>query len=131
MSIFGNVMSAIFSGGTKGPVIEASHTGAVVSPPTVGSAASSSDAWHLVDVDAVLTRLAGHKKEKLDWRASIVDLMKVLDLDSSLAARKELARELHYAGDMSDPAAMNVWLHQQVMLKLAQHGGKVPERLLA
>jgi hypothetical protein len=123
MSIFGNVMSAIFSGGTKGPAIEASNT--VVSPPTAGS-----DAWHLVDVDAVLTRLAGHKKEKLDWRASIVDLMKVLDLDSSLAARKELARELHYAGDMSDPAAMNVWLHQQVMLKLAQHGGKVSDRLL-
>jgi Domain of unknown function (DUF3597) len=129
MSIFGNVMSAVFSGGTKGPTIEASHTGAVVSPP-VGSATPSSDAWHPVDVDAVLTRLAGHKKEKLDWRASIVDLMKVLDLDSSLAARKELARELHYAGDMSDPTAMNVWLHQQVMLKLAQHGGKVPDRLL-
>jgi hypothetical protein len=128
MSIFGNVMSAIFSGGTKGPAIEASNT--VVSPATAGAATPSSDAWHLVDVDAVLTRLAGHKKEKLDWRASIVDLMKVLDLDSSLAARKELARELHYAGDMSDPAAMNVWLHQQVMLKLAQHGGKVSDRLL-
>jgi Domain of unknown function (DUF3597) len=128
MSIFGNVMSAIFSGGTKGPAIAASNT--VVSSSTAGSATPSSDAWHLVDVDAVLTRLAGHKKEKLDWRASIVDLMKVLDLDSSLAARKELARELHYAGDMSDPAAMNVWLHQQVMLKLAQHGGKVPDRLL-
>jgi Domain of unknown function (DUF3597) len=130
MKVFGNIMSAIFSGGTKGPAIEASHNGSVVSPPTAASAMPpSSGAWGPVDVDMVVTRLAGRKNEKLDWRTSIVDLMKALDLDSSLAARKELARELHYPGDMSDTAAMNVWLHKQVMLKLEQHGGKVPEQL--
>jgi hypothetical protein len=68
-------------------------------------------------------------KEKLEWRTSIVDLMKLLNLDSSLAARKELAQELHYTGSTSDSAAMNVWLHKQVMNKLAENGGKVPEAL--
>jgi hypothetical protein len=82
-----------------------------------------------VDVEAVLTRLAAQKKEKLDWRRSIVDLMKVLDLDSNLSARKQLAQELHYPGDTSDSAAMNIWLHKQVMRKLAENGGKVPADL--
>jgi hypothetical protein len=67
--------------------------------------------------------------QKLDWRHSIVDMMKLLDMDSSLSARKELAGELHYTGDTNDSAAMNVWLHKQVMQKLAQNGGKVPEEL--
>jgi hypothetical protein len=80
-------------------------------------------------VEAVLTRLAAQKKEKLDWRRSIVDLMKVLDLDSSFAARKQLAQELHYTGDTGDSAAMNIWLHKQVMIKLAENGGKVPAEL--
>jgi hypothetical protein len=82
-----------------------------------------------VDVAAVLTKLAAENKEKLDWRKSIVDLMKLLDLDSSLSARKELAKELHYSGDMNDSASMNIWLHKQVMVKLADNGGKVPEDL--
>jgi hypothetical protein len=82
-----------------------------------------------VDVEAVLTDLASKNKEKLDWRKSIVDLMKLLDLDSSLAARKELAKELHYTGDTNDSAKMNVWLHKQVMTKLAENGGKVPADL--
>jgi len=73
--------------------------------------------------------LAGQNKEKLDWRSSIVDLMKLLDLDSSLSARKELAKELNYTGDMNDSARMNVWLHKQVMIKLAENGGKVPDSL--
>jgi Domain of unknown function (DUF3597). len=77
----------------------------------------------------VLTKLASQNKEKLEWRTSIVDLMKLLDLDSSFAARKELAHELHYTGSTSDSAAMNVWLHKQVMIKLAENGGKVPEAL--
>lgn len=77
----------------------------------------------------MLTRLAAQKKEKLDWRRSIVDLMKVLDLDSSFAARKQLAQELHYTGDTGDSAAMNIWLHKQVMIKLAENGGKVPAEL--
>jgi hypothetical protein len=82
-----------------------------------------------VDVEAVLTRFAAQKKEKLDWRRSIVDLMKLLDLDSSLSARKQLAQELHYTGDTDDTAAMNIWLHKQVMRKLAENGGKVPDDL--
>jgi Domain of unknown function (DUF3597) len=130
MSIFGNIMSAIFGGSSKPQTIEALQAESVASPPTAASSAPpSSGAWQRVDVDAVVSGLAAQKKERLDWRTSIVDLMKVLDLDSSLAARKELARELGYAGDTRDTAAMNIWLHKQVMTKLAEHGGKVPEQL--
>ena len=77
----------------------------------------------------MLAKLAAQKKEKLDWRKSIVDLMKLLDLDSSLGARKQLAKELNYAGDTNDSASMNIWLHKQVMMKLAASGGRVPEDL--
>jgi hypothetical protein len=80
-------------------------------------------------VEAILTELARRNKEKLDWRRSIVDLMKLLNLDSGLSARKELAKELHYTGNTNDSAAMNVWLHKQVMIKLAENGGKVPDEL--
>jgi len=83
-----------------------------------------------VDVVAVLTKLAAQNKEKLDWSKSIVDLMKLLNLDSSLAARKQLADELHYSGDKNDSASMFIWLHAQVMQKLAENGGKVPAELL-
>jgi hypothetical protein len=69
-------------------------------------------------------------KQKFHWRTSIVDLMKLLDLDSSAAARKTLAEELHYTGDMKDSAKMNIWLHKQVMIKLAENGGKVPDESL-
>lgn len=82
-----------------------------------------------VDVEAVLTKLAAASKEKLDWRRSIVDLMKLLKLDSSFTARKELAKELGYTGDTNDSASMNIWLHKQVMAKLAANGGKVPADL--
>ena len=84
-----------------------------------------------MDVEAVLSKLASQNKEKLDWRKSIVDLMKLLNLDSSLSARKELAKELHYTADMANSAAMNIWLHKQVMFKLAENGGKVPDALKA
>jgi hypothetical protein len=77
----------------------------------------------------VLVDLASKNAEKLNWRTSIVDLMKLLQLDSSLAARKELAQELHFTGDTNDSASMNIWLHRQVMIKLAENGGKVPEEL--
>ena len=82
-----------------------------------------------VDVEAVLSKLAAESKEKLDWRKSIVDLMKLLNLDSSFGARKELAKELGYTGDSNDSASMNIWLHKQVMQKLAANGGKVPADL--
>lgn len=77
----------------------------------------------------MLDGLASKRKERLDRKHSIVDTMKLLDMDSSLSARKELANELHYSGDTNDSATMNVWLHKQVMQKLAENGGKVPEAL--
>jgi hypothetical protein len=83
-----------------------------------------------VDVTAILDGLAAKNPEKLDWKRSIVDLMKLVGVDSSLAARKELATELHYPGDKSDSAAMNVWLHKEVIKKIAENGGKVPQELL-
>jgi Domain of unknown function (DUF3597) len=75
--------------------------------------------------------MAGESKQKLDWRHSIVDLMKLVGMDSSLKARRELAADLNYAGDTNDTATMNIWLHKEVMKKLAEHGGKVPGDLLA
>ena len=74
--------------------------------------------------------MAAKESQKLNWRTSIVDLMKLLDLDSSLAARKELAQEPGYTGDTNDSATMNIWLHKQVMQKLAQNGGRVPPELM-
>ena len=74
--------------------------------------------------------MAAKNPEKLDWKRSIVDLMKLVGMDSSLASRKELASELGYTGDQSDSAQMNVWLHKQVFKKLAENGGKVPQELL-
>ena len=82
-----------------------------------------------VDVEAVLTDMASKNPQTLNWQQSIVDLLKLLDLDSSLAARKTLAGELHFTGDENDSASMNVWLHKAVMEKLAENGGKVPDSL--
>jgi len=128
MSIFGKIMSTIFGSGS------AASTGSAAAPAgsgttagtTTGAAAGGGAAMAQVDVEKVVSEMAAKKKEKLDWKKSIVDLMKVLDLDSSLKARQELAKELHYTGDMNDSAKMNVWLHKQVMTKLAENGGKVP-----
>ncbi|MGE3143959.1 MAG: DUF3597 domain-containing protein [Pseudorhodoplanes sp.] len=120
MSIFGKIMSAIF--GTS--------ASAQTAPGGVGGGAAGGGApMSQVDVEKVVSEMAAKKKEKLDWRKSIVDLMKVLDLDSSLKARQELAKELKYTGDMNDSAKMNIWLHKQVMQKLAENGGKVPADL--
>ena len=125
MSIFGNIMSAIFK--------SASPTGvtASVATPSAVPVATTAAPMAQVDVAVVLTKLAEQSKEKLDWRKSIVDLMKLLNLDSSVTARKQLAQELHYSGDQNDSASMNVWLHKQVMQKLAENGGKVPADLKA
>jgi 3-oxoacyl-ACP reductase-like protein len=84
-----------------------------------------------IDVVAVLTDMASKSGQTLNWRTSIVDLMKLLGLDSSLASRTELAGELGYTGNTSDSAAMNIWLHKQVMTKFAENGGKVPDDLKA
>jgi hypothetical protein len=83
-----------------------------------------------VDVTAILDSLAAKNPEKLDWKKSIVDLMKLVAMDSSLSARKKLAGELHYSGDENDSATMNVWLHKQVLRELSEHGGKIPPELL-
>jgi hypothetical protein len=123
MSIFGSIMSAIFgkSAGDQGAASSSPAT-----PSTVPSQSPAQASTEPVDVEKVLSEAAAKKKEKLDWRKSIVDLMKVLDLDSSLQSRKELAQELGYKGDLNGSAEMNIWLHKQVMQKLAANGGKVP-----
>jgi 3-oxoacyl-ACP reductase-like protein len=133
MSIFGNIMSAIFgrsssaaaAPGAAAPAASpAQPAPAQAAAPTPASAPGAP-----VDVTAIMDGLAAQSSERLDWRRSIVDLMKLINLDSSLAARKELAQELNYAGDMNDSASMNIWLHKQVMIKLAENGGRVPDEL--
>jgi Domain of unknown function (DUF3597) len=113
MGLFNDLMSKIFG--------------------TASSAAGSggaSPAAQTVDVAAVLDGLAAKNPEKLDWKHSIVDLMKLVGMDSSLNARKQLATELHYSGDQNDSASMNMWLHKEVIRRLAENGGKVPQELL-
>jgi hypothetical protein len=83
----------------------------------------------MTDVEAMIAKIADQQKEKFNWKQSIVDLMKLLNLDSGLAARKQLAQELGYTGALDGSAEMNVWLHKQVMTKLAESGGKVPDSL--
>ena len=122
MSIFGKIMGAIF--GTKADAAPAGGGAAAGAGSSGGSAAAPAAAT--VDVAPILDKAVAAKGEKLAWRTSIVDLMKALDIDSSFAARKELAKELGYTGDSNDSASMNIWLHKQVMTKLAANGGKLP-----
>jgi len=134
MSIFGKIMSAIF-----GSSASATPPGSAAAPAGGGggtsaagggtSAAPASAPAKTVDVAPILDKAVAAKREKLEWRTSIVDLMKALDIDSSLGARKELAKELGYTGDTNDSASMNVWLHKQVMAKLAANGGKLPPEI--
>ena len=136
MSIFGSIMSKIFgsheaaaSDAQPASSTASASSASATSFPAETSAAPAASLQQPVDVDGVLTALASKNAQQLNWRTSIVDLMKLLDLDSSLSARKELATELHYSGDMNDSASMNIWLHKQVMQKLAENGGKVPDEL--
>jgi hypothetical protein len=129
MSIFGKIMGAIF--GSKAAAAPASGGAAPSPAATAGSSTPSAGSApaapaQSVDVAAILDKAVAAKKEKLQWRTSIVDLMKALDVDSSFAARKELATELGYSGDSNDSASMNIWLHKQMMAKLAANGGKLP-----
>ena len=96
--------------------------------PSASTASSGTTPQATVDINAVLRDLAKSKKQKLNYDKSIVDLLKLLGLDSSAGARKELARELGYSGDTKSSSKMNVWLHKQVMIKLAANGGKVPQK---
>jgi hypothetical protein len=123
MSIFGKIMGAIF--GTKADAAPAGGGAGAGAGSSGGTAAPGAT----VDVAPILDQAVKAKGEKLEWRTSIVDLMKALDIDSSFAARKELAKELGYTGDSNDSASMNIWLHKQVMTKLAANGGKLPPEI--
>jgi hypothetical protein len=127
MSIFGKIMGAIF--GTKADAAPAG--GGATSAPAGGGAAAGpgGSTAATVDVAPILDAAVKAKGEKLEWRTSIVDLMKALDIDSSFTARKELAKELGYTGDSNDSASMNIWLHKQVMTKFAANGGKLPPEI--
>ena len=134
MGIFTNIYNKIFHHGDAAkpaaPAAPAAPAPAAPAPAaTPAPAAAPAAPAQPVDVEAVLTSLAEKNPEKLNWRTSIVDLLKLLQLDSSLASRKELAQELHFTGDTNDSASMNIWLHRQVMTKLAENGGKVPDSL--
>ena len=129
MSILSKIVSSIFGHASAAPAGTPSAPAAPGAAPA-GTSSAAAGAAPTVDVEAILTKLAASNKEKLDWQKSIVDLMKLLNLDSSLTARKELADELHFTGDKNDSATMNIWLHKQVMQKLAENGGKVPDSLL-
>ena len=150
MSVFGSIVSAIFgskhaagvtpaatpsssapsSTGTTASSSSPSSTSAAAPSATPGAAAAAKPISR-ADVEAILQKLAAEVREDLDWRKSIVDLMKLLKLDSGLGARKQLAQELGYAGALDGSAEMNIWLHKQVMTKLAESGGKVPDSLKA
>jgi 3-oxoacyl-ACP reductase-like protein len=144
MSVFGSIVSAIFgSKHAKDVTASAAPSAAPASPmgtsapagtsaPTGASAGpAAAKPISRADVDAILQKLAAEQREDFDWKKSIVDLMKLLKLDSSLGARKQLAQELGYTGALDGSADMNVWLHKQVMIKLAESGGKVPDSLKA
>jgi hypothetical protein len=150
MSVFGSIVSAIFgskhaasvtaaagpsapspsAGGTSAPS-PSTATAAGASAPSPGTSAASAAAKPIskADVEAILAKLDDEQDEDYDWKSSIVDLMKLLKLDSGLGARKQLAKELGYTGALDGSAEMNVWLHKQVMTKLAETGGKVPDSL--
>ena len=142
MGLLSNLISKIFShAGTTAAVTGAAAapstapaqpaappavTPSAAAPPTAAPAAPAKT----VDVAAILDGLAAKNPEKLDWKKSIVDLMKLVGMDSSFKARKQLAQELNYTGDPNDSASMNVWLHKQVLIKISENGGNVPEELL-
>ena len=142
MGIFSSIVNAIFGSKAAAAVPGAS---AATSAAPAGAAPSASSApastatasaapaapapISKADVEAIIAKIEADRGVKYNWRQSIVDLMKLLDLDSSLGARKELAQELGYKGALDGSAEMNVWLHKQVMEKLAEGGGKVPASL--
>ena len=135
MSIFGSILSKIFPSDhpavvtAQAPSVSPTSTAATPASTPAPAPAPVAQSMPEVDVEQVLSNMADKNAEKLNWRTSIVDLMKLLGLDSSLGARKQLATELHFSGDTNDSAAMNVWLQKQVMTKLAENGGKVPAEL--
>ena len=152
MSVFGSIVSAIFGSkhaasvtaaagssapsagsatGTSAPSPSAAPAAGTSAPSAGTSTAAAAKPISKADVEAILAKLADEQDEDYDWKRSIVDLMKLLKLDSGLGARKQLAQELGYTGALDGSAEMNVWLHKEVMTKLAESGGKVPDSLKA
>ena len=136
MGILSNIFGKIFPSSHPANAPAAPGTTTAPATPTASAPASTPAPAPApvapmaeVDVESMLNAMAQKAPEKLNWRTSNVDLMKLLGLDSSLTARKELAKELHYTGDTNDSASMNIWLHRQVMTKVAANGGKVPADL--
>jgi hypothetical protein len=126
MGIFGTMIGKIFHSKTAAaeeikpptsPVMAVAVETARVAPPKV-------------DIDAILADMEKLNTQKLNWRTSIVDLMKLLDIDSSLKSRQELAKELKFSGDMNDSASMNIWLQKEFMRRLAENGGHLPPELM-
>ncbi len=135
MSVFGSLMGKILGNSARASEakVNAARPAAPSAPATPAPATAASTATAAppkVDVELVLETMAAGNQQKLDWRNSIVDLMKLVGIDSSLANRKALAQELGYTGDMNDSATMNVWLHKQVLRKLSENGGHVPANLI-
>jgi len=145
MGLLSNLMSKIFGhpsatvaatgGASAAPAAAAPAPASASAQPAAAPAAAPPPAApaapaRVVDVAAILDGFAANNPEKLDWKKSIVDLMKLVGMDSSFKARKQLAQELNYTGDPNDSASMNVWLHKQVLIKIAENGGKVPQELL-
>jgi 3-oxoacyl-ACP reductase-like protein len=128
MGLLSNLMSKIFSHAAPAAPA-ASGAGTAPAASTAAPAPAAAPAQP-VDVTAILDGMAAKNPEKLDWKHSIVDLMKLVGMDSSLAARKQLATELNYTGNQSDTATMNMWLQKQVLKKIADNGGKLPPDLL-
>jgi hypothetical protein len=132
MSILGKILSKILGRDEKAaPAL----TGMAPSPSFQDVVSGSTSTappvtTPVVDVEAVMTDLASRNPQKLNWRTSIVDLMKLLGMESSLSERRELARELGYSGSTSDTATMNMWLHKEVLRRVAENGGRVPASLL-
>ena len=129
MSIFGSIVSAIFGHSSAAPGTTAAAGKPSGSGPSAAPSGATGKPMTKAEVEAMIAKLAAAQREEYNWKQSIVDLMKLLKLDSSLTARKQLAQELGYKGSLDGSAEMNIWLHKQVMTKLAESGGVVPESL--
>ena len=132
MSILGKIFGRIFPKANAGqaPAATQSAPSQPGNQPQAAPAGAAAATVNRVDIEQVLDGMAANNPQKLNWRTSIVDLMKLVGMDSTLQERKELADELGYSGDKSDTAAMNMWLHKQVMQRMADNGGKVPANLM-
>ena len=128
MGFFSNILSKLGIGSAEAAQVDAAQADVSVAP----EAKPAVTAIAVVDVVAQLEQRAAANPQKLNWRVSIVDLLKLLDIDSSLAARKELAAELACPAElMSDSAQMNMWLHKTVLARIAENGGNIPQELLS